>query len=214
MRERPKGDYSLFTDALLRSSVSSVSAYVRLLLPSVEMLVKISTTALPPRLRGRRDVDAASSGWGTRLARARARLAKAWRLLAEGLGDEAGEEAWRATIDAINAAAIAAWGIEAKSHQALRIIVAELYREGLDIRSEFGVAEALHNNYYDPGHPPETLQAMIANVERLIDRVEAWITTRTEKPRLPLIQPLAPLLPANLIRSITIPILRPVTRYG
>ncbi len=157
---------------------------------------------MPARLRGRRDVAPSRVELGVRLVRARARLAKAWRLLAEGVGDEAGEEAWRAAVDAVNAAATAAWGVEARSHAALRIIVAELYRLGLDIRSEFGVAEALHQNYYEPGHPPETLKAMIANVERLVDRVSNWVAVLRGEWAPPLLPPRPEEASAALLRVL------------
>ncbi len=189
----------LGVEALLRSFVGAFRVYSGVHIPAVELFVRLAGGVLPPRLQGRRDVAAAGEGWGVRLARARARLAKAWRLLGEGVGDEAGEEAWRAAVDAVNAAAAAAWGVEARSHRALKLMVAELYRIGLDIRSEFGVAEALHNNYYDPGHPPETLQAMIANVERLVDKVEEWVQRRAAL-HTPL-QPQPPTALLNIVRD-------------
>ena len=77
-----------------------------------------------------------------------------------------------------------------------------MYHQGLDVRSEFGVAEALRNNYYDPGHPPETLRAMIAGVERLVDKVEEWISSIQRKAGAHILQPPAH-LPESLLRVLT-----------
>ncbi len=162
------------------------------------LLPRLGYVASPPpqELLRRSDVVHAEDDWRMLIARARARLAKAHRLLAEGVVDEAGEEAWRAAIDAVNAAAAALWGVSARSHQALRLLVRLLRERGLDVLTEFGVAEALHSYYYNPGgYGGEEVRDMIGHVERLVEKVEEWVADVIEAryPRFSALNPLAPL---------------------
>jgi len=109
------------------------------------------------------------------MAEARARLQKAYELL-KYAPDEAGEEAWRATLSLINAMSVYLWGIEAKSHKAVRHVkdkIAEFLeaqghaRIANIIRVNFGNAQSLHENYYDPEDNIKTIKANIERVEEL-----------------------------------------------
>lgn len=111
------------------------------------------------------------------LVRAAARIEKAKLLLGKGAADEAGEEAWRAVIDAINAAATALWGVAAKSHKATSYLegkIAEYIervwgRRAADtFRSAYGSAESLHDNFYDPRFDAKTVEANIRQAERVV----------------------------------------------
>ena len=110
------------------------------------------------------------------IRRARKRLLKSYNLLAEGLEDEAGEEAWRAVVDALNAVAVIVWGREVKSHDGLYKLVEKLAEEKLlDVTVEFGNAVSLHKNYYDPNFGVLTVVSNINQVKRLIYKVEDFI---------------------------------------
>jgi len=86
-------------------------------------------------------------GWVEYLSRAESRMSKAWALFAKELEDEAGEEAWRAVIDAVHAVTTLAWGKVVRSHAGLKRVVSLLEREGIvKIASEFGNVESLHTN--------------------------------------------------------------------
>ncbi len=111
------------------------------------------------------------------LVRAEARIRKAKLLLGKGAADEAGEEAWRAVIDAINAAAAALWGVAAKSHKATGYLVRKIAdyiertwgRERANaFRSSYGNAESLHGNFYDPTFDAKTVEANIRQAELII----------------------------------------------
>ena len=151
-----------------------------------------ATIPLGPRrfpafpLRGRRDVAKSRTSWRRLLARAEARLSKAYQLLGRGLEDEAGEEAWRATIDALNALAVALWGYEIHSHEGLGKLVGKLYEHGIvDVRVEFGNAVSLHKNYYHPWMDRTTVEANIGQVRRLIEKVEKVIKQSIEEKLVP-----------------------------
>jgi HEPN domain-containing protein len=111
------------------------------------------------------------------LVRAAARIEKAKLLLGKGADDEAGEEAWRAVVDAINAAASALWGVVAKSHKATSYLegkIAEYIekvwgkRAADSFRTAYGSAESLHDNFYDPRFDAKTVEANIKQAERII----------------------------------------------
>lgn len=115
------------------------------------------------------------------LVRAHARIDKARMLLGRGIIDEAGEEAWRAVVDAINAGAAALWGVVAKSHKATSYLegkIAEYLErtQGRDVadalRSAYGSAESLHNNYYDPRFDAKTVEANIKQAERILQIIK------------------------------------------
>lgn len=127
------------------------------------------------------------------LVRAEARMRKAKLLLGKGAADEAGEEAWRAVIDAINAAAAALWGVAAKSHKATGYLVKKIAdyiertwgRERADaFRSSYGNAESLHGNFYNPTFDAKTVEANIRQAERVIS-IARNIVNRTRGGGLP-----------------------------
>lgn len=165
----------------MRAAGFTLSSLALLQLPR---LTGYAAAPPPASLLRRSDVVRSEADWGVLLARARGRLAKAYRLLSEGVEDEACEEAWRAAIDAVNAAAAATWGVEARSHRALRLLVGMLRERGLDLLTEFGVAESLHAYYYNPGgYDKEAVRAMLGHVERLIEKVEEWVREATRPQR-------------------------------
>ncbi len=116
-----------------------------------------------------------------RLARARSRLGKAYKLLDEGIEDEAGEDAWRACMDVINALVTALWGYEARSHYGISKLVDKLRELGIvDITTEYGNVSSLHGNYYDPHFGKVTIESNIRQVERLVNKVEEAIRKYVE----------------------------------
>ena len=169
--------------SLMRSlalSIVSLTELIEILLTLTllssffEVIVKPKKERIPDfPLKGRSDVVIAETRWELRLARAKSRLSKAYKLLSEGLEDEAGEEAWRACIDTVNALSTALWGYEVRSHHGISKLVDKLKEVGIiDITTEYGNAESLHNNYYDPHFGKMTIESNIRQVERLIDKVE------------------------------------------
>ncbi len=106
--------------------------------------------------------------------RASNHLLKAYSLYFEGIEDEACEEAWRATIDALNALSVAFWKHRIESHKGLGIFVDWLYEEAIaDIRDEYGNASSLHAHYYHLDYLGRaTIFANIQQVERLIAKIK------------------------------------------
>ena len=130
------------------------------------------------------------------LKRAENRLIKARTLITSDLYDEAGEEAWRATMDAINALSTFLWGYEIKSHRGFSVVVEELALKGIiDIRTEYGNAAALHSNYFDPHLGKETVKANIEQVNRLIEKIKTFILINSRR------------IPLNIIVEITFKLL-------
>ena len=157
-------------------------------------------------LRGRRDVARSRVGWRRLLVRAEARLSKAYQLLERDLEDEAGEEAWRATIDGLNALSVALWGYEIHSHEGLGRLVGKLYEHGIvDVRVEFGNAVSLHKNYYHPWMNRATVEANLGQVRRLIEKVEEAIEQNIEERLVPLFTPRLEEL-ARLLEQIARPL--------
>lgn len=114
--------------------------------------------------------------WVEYLSRAHSRMSKAWKLFAEGLEDEAGEEAWRAVIDAVNAVTTLAWGKIVRSHSGLKRVVGLLDREKIaEIAPEFGIVESLHSNYYEPGYDRYTIRKYLERAERIIEKVRSAV---------------------------------------
>lgn len=166
---------------LFISIVSSLSGLHKMLIRDIaEMLQRPLVMRVRHLYRfpllSRRGVVEASRSWDFFLGRAKARLAKAYKLLREGLEDEAGEEAWRATIDAVNALAVVLWDVEIRSHEVMSKLVGKLKEMKIvDITVEYGNADSLHGNYYHPHLDPITVEANINQVERLIEKIEATI---------------------------------------
>jgi len=133
-------------------------------------------------LTHRSDVIRMTKDWSFYISRAKARLAKAYSLLSMGVKDEAGEDAWRATVDALNAISVALWGYEIKSHYGLSKLVDELYRLRIvDVRTEYGNAASLHKNFYQVYLGRLTVGACINRVKELIDKIEKAITDLVEE---------------------------------
>lgn len=118
-------------------------------------------------------------------ARRRLRLATS---LVNSSPEKAGEEAWLAFIDVVNALAHRLLGAttgDPESARRLRDRVAGvLEREGqkalaYEIRTVSGTAWALHLNYIEPGDSPETVRAGIERVKRLLEEVEPLVSRGT-----------------------------------
>ena len=160
---------------------------------------------IPFPLAHRSDVVKTDMDWSFYISRAKARLAKAYSLLSKGVEDEAGEEAWRATIDALNAVSTALWGYEVRSHSGLSKLVDELYRLRIvDVRTEYGNAASPHKNFYQVHLGRLTVSACINRVKELIEKIEAAITDLVERREvLPWRKPLYAALgqlPSSIIR--------------
>jgi len=141
---------------------------------------------IPFPLAHRSDVVKATKSWEFYLSRAKARLTKAYLLLNEGKEDEAGEEAWRATVDALNAISVALWNHEIRSHNGLSKLVEELYRlKIVDVTVEYGNATTLHKNFYHIHLGPQVVKACINKVKELIDKIEYTIISLTEDIKAP-----------------------------
>jgi hypothetical protein len=124
------------------------------------------------------------------LVRVSARMDKARSLLEKGVPDEAGEEVWRAVVDAVNAAATALWGVAARSHRAVDYLAGRVadYVEKTRgkalaeaFRSAYGNAKSLHSNFYEPGMDPKTVKANMRQAERII-RIVREIVSETRTP--------------------------------
>ena len=163
------GMLAYFTTAFMTSFITNLTAPL-----FAEILLE-----KPFPFKGRRDVGKSDKDCRFFLTRAEARLAKTYRLLLfENLEDEAGEEAWRAVVDALNAISVALWGYELYSHHVLGMLVEKLKEMDIvDIRGEYGNAVALHKNFYRPvGMGGKlTIEANIRRVERLIVKIRETI---------------------------------------
>ncbi len=159
--------------------ISLSTPFMELQIPFMEILRHILTpvTSAPfPLRKWRRGYRRSFRNPLMLLKRARQRVFKAYNLVSSGLHDEAGEEAWRAAHDAINALSIHLWGYEIRSHAGFAKVVDELAKNKiLDITVEYGNATSLHSNFFDPILGEETVKANITQVERLISKIEAFI---------------------------------------
>jgi len=173
------GEYRVLSS--ISSTINSLTGLYNILLADVtepiQQLLTVRVKYAPkfplPYARG---VIKSTKPWYLYLNRARARLAKAYRLLNKGLEDEAGEEAWRATVDAINALALALWNVEIRSHETLSKLVGKLKDMNIvDITVEYGNASSLHHNYYQPYMDAITVKANINQVQRLIEKIDRAI---------------------------------------
>lgn len=104
-------------------------------------------------------------------------IQKARRELAEGDLLQASEKGWGAAAHAVNAVAERR-GWRHDSHRALYEAVARLVRGTGDqeIGTFFGVAQAMHMNFYENWHPLEIVEANIAAIEALVAKLGALDT--------------------------------------
>jgi len=127
-------------------------------------------------LKKRVDVIKSSKDWKDLILQAKLKLTKAYKLLYQGIIDEASEEAWKSVVDSINALCIALWSYEVKSEYALSSIVGKLKELNIvDVTTEFGNAFSLHTNYYNSRFDKYIVEANIKQVEKLITKIEKVI---------------------------------------
>lgn len=140
------------------------------------------------------------------MKRAYKHILKAYKLLGEGIEDEACEEAWRATIEALNAIAVELWGKRIRSHKGLALLVDWLAESGIvDIRVEYGNAGSLHTHYYTLEQlGVSTIRSNILQVEKLIAKIQDALLELKEQREIQLI----PQLPIVKLPEIKPPILR------
>lgn len=101
-------------------------------------------------------------------------LAKARRYLAEGDLLQASEKGWGAAAQMVKCVAEArGWSHE--GHRQLWSAVNRLVEETGDqeVRTAFGLAGALHTNFYEGWLPAETVEDYLARVEALVLKLEA-----------------------------------------
>jgi len=100
-------------------------------------------------------------------------LVKARQALTEGDLIQASEKGWGAAAQAVKAVAERR-GWRHDSHRALFETVNRLTEETGDgaITTSFGVAQALHMNFYEHWLPQETVQRHLASIEALVAKLE------------------------------------------
>ena len=104
---------------------------------------------------------------------ARHLLAQGLAELAEGDSRQASEKGWGAAAQMIKAVA-AARGWRHDNHASLYTVINRLVREtgDDDIRNRFGVASALHQNFYENWGDSEYVAGGLRDVLDLLDRLE------------------------------------------
>ena len=109
-------------------------------------------------------------------------LRHAQELLAEGDLQQASEEGWGAAATAVKALAEVR-GLDHNGHFLLRCIVRQLVEETGDhaLSEHFGLAEALHINFYEGRLPAEDVELYLGHVERLVGKL-GWHRTATYPP--------------------------------
>lgn len=106
-------------------------------------------------------------------AQGRAFMAQAWEELERGDLRQASEKGWGAASQMVKAAAeLRRW--DHQSHGDLHQVVALLVRELGDrsIRSLFGSAGSLHQNFYEGWMPSQAVRGYLEDVEVFVERME------------------------------------------
>ena len=156
----------------------SIDLSIKLILLSFIMsalrsMLSLSYIPSPPRKLERHlePTDIRSEDY---LNRAANHLSKAYSLYFNDIEDEACEEAWRATVEALNVLSTAFWRRRIISHKGLGIFVDWLYEEAIvDIRVEYSNATSLHAHYYQLDYlSRSTIYANIQQVDRLISKIK------------------------------------------
>ena len=107
---------------------------------------------------------------------ARHLLAQAFDELADGDSRQASEKGWGAAAQMIKAVA-AGRGWKHNNHAALYAVVNRLVNETGDdrIRNRFGIANGLHQNFYENWGSTEYVAGGLADVRDLLDRLEPLV---------------------------------------
>ena len=104
---------------------------------------------------------------------ARQLLAQGFEELAEGDCRQASEKGWGAAAQMIKAIA-SNRGWKHESHTALYRVIDRLVKETGDdgIRNRFGIANGLHQNFYENWGDADYVAGGLADVEDLLDKLE------------------------------------------
>ena len=104
---------------------------------------------------------------------ARQLLAQGFEELAEGDSRQASEKGWDAAAQMIKAVA-SRRGWEHNSHAALYRVVGRLVKEtgDDDIRNRFGIANGLHQNFYENWGDADYVAGGLADVQDLLAKLE------------------------------------------
>ena len=100
-------------------------------------------------------------------------LAQVFEELAEGDSRQASEKGWGAAAQMIKAVA-SGRGWKHDSHAALYAVIDRLAKEtgGDDIRHRFGIANVLHQNFYENWVDTDYVAKGLADVRELLNRLE------------------------------------------
>ena len=101
-------------------------------------------------------------------------IARARTYLAEDDLLQASEKGWGAAAQMVKSAAESR-GWRHSGHRDLYVAINRLVEETGDdgIRTAFGLAGALHTNFYEGWLPHETVEAHLAQVAELVEKLEA-----------------------------------------
>ncbi len=90
---------------------------------------------------------------------------------------QASEKGWGAAAQMVKAAAQAR-GWRHQSHRDLHVTINRLVEEtgDRDIRIAFGLANALHTNFYEGWLPRETVEGHLIEVAALVEKLDALTT--------------------------------------
>ena len=107
---------------------------------------------------------------------ARQLLAQGFEELAEGDSRQASEKGWGATAQMIKAIA-ASRNWKHNSHAALYRVIDRLVKETADdgIRVGFGMANGLHQNFYENWGSTDYVAGGLAHVRELLERLEPLV---------------------------------------
>ena len=110
---------------------------------------------------------------------ARQLLAQGFDELAQGDSRQASEKGWGATAQMIKAVA-SHRGWKHDSHAALYRVIDRLVKETGDdnIHLRFGMANALHQNFYENWGSSDYVAQGLADVQDLLDRLEPLLEVR------------------------------------
>ena len=111
---------------------------------------------------------------------ARQLLAQGFEELAAGDSRQASEKGWGATAQMIKAVATHR-GWKHNSHAALYKVIARLVKETGDdaIRNRFGIANGLHQNFYENWAEADYVAGGLADVRELLNKLEHLLEQNT-----------------------------------
>ena len=114
---------------------------------------------------------------------ARHLLAQGFEELAEGDSRQASEKGWGAAAQMIKAVA-SSRGWKHDSHASLYRVIDRLVKETGDdgIRNRFGVANGLHQNFYENWGDAAYVAGGLADVRELLDRLEPLLDHQESHP--------------------------------